>query len=362
MSDYDPARARALLDLYGYVDRDGDGWRERPDGSPLALRDGHRARADLPRLRRAVAEVHGGARPAHRLQHRAVAREPEGRRRRQADDVDAGRVGRRRPTARTRWRACTARWPGNDNLARFQLDAFDRLYDRAQVLPDGPEREALFREAQRIAVAYMPYKIHVHRIHTDLTPPVGVRLPAAAVLDRLVAHGRRRHGAARSDCLDEREVAMNKTMSIGRLGSARAVALCWRGVAWLAVSPWSRAGTARAQGAALCVRGRRNQFRPGEGQRSVLAHGDAAHLRGALQVRPLGAAGEDQAVDRRRHAASTRPTTASGPYSIKPGIYFADDPAFKGKRRELVAQDYVYTLKRFADPANKSPVWSVALR
>jgi ABC-type transport system substrate-binding protein len=43
---------------------------------------------------------------------------------------------------------------------------------------------------------------------------------------------------------------------------------------------------------------------------------------------------------------------------IRPGIYFADDPAFKGKRRELVAADYVYSLKRFADPAVKSPVWS----
>ena len=38
VGDYDPARARALLDLYGYVDKDGDGWRERPDGSPLVLR------------------------------------------------------------------------------------------------------------------------------------------------------------------------------------------------------------------------------------------------------------------------------------------------------------------------------------
>jgi ABC-type transport system substrate-binding protein len=27
---------------------------------------------------------------------------------------------------------------------------------------------------------------------------------------------------------------------------------------------------------------------------------------------------------------------------IKPGIYFADDPVFKGAKRELVAQDYVY--------------------
>ena len=34
----DPARAKALLDLYGFLDRDGDGWRERPDGSPLLLR------------------------------------------------------------------------------------------------------------------------------------------------------------------------------------------------------------------------------------------------------------------------------------------------------------------------------------
>jgi ABC-type transport system substrate-binding protein len=35
---------------------------------------------------------------------------------------------------------------------------------------------------------------------------------------------------------------------------------------------------------------------------------------------------------------------------IQPGIFFADDPAFKGKSRELVAQDYVYALKRFYDP------------
>ena len=37
MSDYDPARAKALLDMYGYIDRDGDGWRELPDGRPLVL-------------------------------------------------------------------------------------------------------------------------------------------------------------------------------------------------------------------------------------------------------------------------------------------------------------------------------------
>jgi ABC-type transport system substrate-binding protein len=35
---------------------------------------------------------------------------------------------------------------------------------------------------------------------------------------------------------------------------------------------------------------------------------------------------------------------------ITPGIYFTDDPAFGGKRRELVAEDYVYSLKRWIDP------------
>jgi ABC-type transport system substrate-binding protein len=27
---------------------------------------------------------------------------------------------------------------------------------------------------------------------------------------------------------------------------------------------------------------------------------------------------------------------------IRPGIHFADDPVFKGQRRELTAADYVY--------------------
>ena len=34
---YDPRAARALLDKFGYKDRDGDGYRELPDGKPLTL-------------------------------------------------------------------------------------------------------------------------------------------------------------------------------------------------------------------------------------------------------------------------------------------------------------------------------------
>jgi len=44
-------------------------------------------------------------------------------------------------------------------------------------------------------------------------------------------------------------------------------------------------------------------------------------------------------------------------FHIRPGIYFTPDPAFKGQRREVTAQDYVYSLTRLYDPALKSP-WS----
>ncbi|MFZ6675857.1 ABC transporter substrate-binding protein [Undibacterium sp. Xuan67W] len=46
---------------------------------------------------------------------------------------------------------------------------------------------------------------------------------------------------------------------------------------------------------------------------------------------------------------------------IKKGIFFTPDEAFKGKKRELTAADYVYTLKRLMDPKLSSPhSWLIA--
>ena len=42
-------------------------------------------------------------------------------------------------------------------------------------------------------------------------------------------------------------------------------------------------------------------------------------------------------------------------FTLKKGTYFAADPAFKGKRRELIAADYAYAIKRLVDPRNRSP-------
>ncbi len=87
MAEYDPARAKALLDTYGYVDRDGDGWRELPDGAPLALEI---AASDTQRDRSAN-ELWKKYMTAlglqHVISHRPVARTRQAVDGRAADDV-----------------------------------------------------------------------------------------------------------------------------------------------------------------------------------------------------------------------------------------------------------------------------------
>ena len=59
-----------------------------------------------------------------------------------------------------------------------------------------------------------------------------------------------------------------------------------------------------------------------------------------------------------RTAAALPEVSADGlTYTIclQKGIYFAADPVFKGKKRELTSADYVYTFKRLLDPSLRSP-------
>jgi len=48
-----------------------------------------------------------------------------------------------------------------------------------QMLPDGPQRLALLREALNIVTAFAPHKYNVHRILADLSQPwlIGYRRP-----------------------------------------------------------------------------------------------------------------------------------------------------------------------------------------
>ena len=57
------------------------------------------------------------------------------------------------------------------NHSRFDLPAFNRLYEEQKALPDGPERQAVIERARGMLITYMPSKVHVHRVFTDLTQP-----------------------------------------------------------------------------------------------------------------------------------------------------------------------------------------------
>jgi ABC-type transport system substrate-binding protein len=60
---------------------------------------------------------------------------------------------------------------GQANHARFDLPAFNQLYEQQRGMPDGPERVAVMQAAAKLMVAYMPYKLQVHRVFTDLAQP-----------------------------------------------------------------------------------------------------------------------------------------------------------------------------------------------
>lgn len=178
MGDYDPARANALLDMYGYHDRNGDGWRERPDGAPLEVVVSNEPDA----LSRQYGEMWKRTFDAIRVRMRlAVQQWPENLKAAQSGALMTWFLGQSATTPDGQGALSMLYGPqsGSGNLARFAHPAFDRLYEKMLPLPDGPEREALFREAKRLAVAYIPYKAHVHRLSVELQHPwlIGFRRP-----------------------------------------------------------------------------------------------------------------------------------------------------------------------------------------
>ncbi|MEO8154433.1 MAG: hypothetical protein ABI605_15290 [Rhizobacter sp.] len=60
---------------------------------------------------------------------------------------------------------------GQSNKSRFDLPAFNDVYLAQRVMPNGPQRQQAMDEAQKLMIAYMPIKAHVHRVSTDLVQP-----------------------------------------------------------------------------------------------------------------------------------------------------------------------------------------------
>ena len=177
-SEHDVARAKALLDIYGYFDRNGDGWRERPDGSPLVIT----MRSQPEQVYRQYNEnwLSSLTSIGVRIQFETTQF---------AESLKAARAGKLQmwflarsaadPDAQGALEGMYGPSSGLSNLARFKSPEFDAIYRRMLDMPDGPERAALFKKASEILVAYMPYRIHVHRIYNDFARPwiTGYRQP-----------------------------------------------------------------------------------------------------------------------------------------------------------------------------------------
>jgi ABC-type transport system substrate-binding protein len=168
--DHDPARAKALLDLYGYVDRDGDGWREQPDGAPLLIN-----RATGPeQIYRQFDELWKKNLESIGIRTRFEIKQwPEHLKQARAGKLQVWSLGSSAasPDGQGSFQRLHGPQAGVQKLARFKLKAFDEIYDRMSQMPDGPERLELFRQAKMLAVAYAPYKAIAHRISNDMWHP-----------------------------------------------------------------------------------------------------------------------------------------------------------------------------------------------
>ena len=178
-NEYSPSKAKALLDMHGYLDRDGDGYREMPDGSPLVLKFNSTPStrdSQFDELWKRSLDDIGINMTVRKAKWHDLLKESN------AGILMMWFLGgaASMPDADT-W--LTSLYGPNcgfkGNRACFKLKEYDDAYEKAERMPDSPERTKLYQEMARLMVAYAPWKINTHQIRTDLWYPylVGYRRP-----------------------------------------------------------------------------------------------------------------------------------------------------------------------------------------
>jgi len=167
---YDPLAARALLDRFGYKDRDGDGYREAPDGKPLVLErwslPTSLARQENEQWKKNMDAI--GLKIVFRTDRQQEMRKMarQGKIPMRTDGWNADY-----PDAENFMQLLYGPNVGQENHARFSLPEFDKLYDAAHRLPDSPERTKLFDRMTEVVLAYAPWRLMEHRIEDHLLQP-----------------------------------------------------------------------------------------------------------------------------------------------------------------------------------------------
>jgi len=167
---YDPAAARALLDRFGYKDRDGDGYRELPDGRQLTIE-----RWSVPiSSQRQSDELWKKSMDAIGI--RMVFKKdklPELRKMARAGKIQMRSDGWNAdyPDAQNFMQLLYGPNIGQGNDSRFKLPEFDRLYEQARTMPDSPERTRIFDRMTELMLAYAPWKLTYHLLEDSVQQP-----------------------------------------------------------------------------------------------------------------------------------------------------------------------------------------------
>ena len=168
-NEYDPAKAKALLDMFGYVDRDGDGYREMPDGSPLVL---HRYSQPSSRDQQFDELWKRGLDDIGIRVEMVKEKWPDTLTKARQGKVQFWGLGNAAtaPDA-DEWMLLLYGKNPEQNFGRFKLKQYDDLYEKARTMGDTPERTKLYQAMTKLVVAYAPWRINSHRIRTDLWYP-----------------------------------------------------------------------------------------------------------------------------------------------------------------------------------------------
>ena len=179
-NEYDIPKAKALLDMYGYVDRDHDGYREMPDGSPLVIHMSSTPQAQDQQFdelwKRSLDDI------GVRLEI-VKGNWPDILKAARKAKVQFWKLGgtAASPDADT-WLTGLYGPNKEGNLAKFALPAYDRLYEKARAMPDSPERTKLYQQMSKLVVAYVPWRVNTHRIRTSMWYPQVVGFTRSPIL------------------------------------------------------------------------------------------------------------------------------------------------------------------------------------
>ena len=169
-SIYDPAGARALLDRFGFKDRDGDGYREMPDGKALVV-----SRGTLPESWYREADT------LWKKNMDAIGIRMQVQQQTFAELLNLSRTGKLpmfnlgyRSLEPSGYQILQTLWgksPRDTNPSQFRQADYDAAYEQFLRTPAGPARIALARKMSDLSQAYMPMILHTYGVGNVLHYP-----------------------------------------------------------------------------------------------------------------------------------------------------------------------------------------------